>query len=560
MRVFLRWLLVWVLAIPAYASRDEASNQVATGLSGDVQVTSRWVDTLTGNVANFQRDFELPDQFFVPQLDLFYDLSAPATLDLKLRAPLQSDQSAFLRFRDLRAFTLWVYYSESYFFDFPIQRQTKRRYYRYDYYMNRFPQHPIELFFEATSFQGDGQYITRNYDFMRGGLWGDFRVGESNTGFARLSLNIPVFTYRDHHRPINDVNNQEAALAFHRSFDDFFYSLSLAARVGQLPNLHESYTMQTYYLNMLSTNTFGFHDVNTRLQLEYHNRTREVVRNFHYEDYLLGDFTVSITPIEHASAQLGLAVTNASTLRLTRPGINRLDASAAVPTISDLKAQGAYDKNNPDALQAYIKLYFNTWHQLSGHYRYSNTKQGALPNTDVTLTGSPTLFADRLSTEEFRLNFAPGHRYLFQVSRTMEDRNNHSRYISTRTDYLDFYASVLVWQHFTIGGGLSNWDQSSNQEIVGLRLFLQRVRAKIFNISWDFRKGLAIFMNLREMDNEGPDNSTEHFAETGVKFGSGKKSGFDGRLSIFYDHLKSKTNPSVDYRHSSLNLSARTHF
>ncbi|MBI4863696.1 MAG: hypothetical protein HY815_26065 [Candidatus Riflebacteria bacterium] len=543
-----------LLVFPGFAAarRDRPTNKLTSSLSGTVAVISRWTDDFVGNRPEFEREYVLPTRLHVPILDLLYDAAQPATVDLRLRSITERDRAATLCYRDLRAYIVSGRFEESTFHDRESSKPSHRREYAGDFYLRRFNQHPIHLYWDAVSLQGNGPYITRNHDVHRYGVNADLR-----TDFGRLSVEIPRFELSDRNRPLNDIDETAGRIGLHRAYRDYFLSFEYGLQRGRLPFFHEVYEFEELNVNGTAANVFGFHDLNCRLNLTYRNRPKEVVRNFHTKEYWVGDLCVTLTPLERSSVRLGVARKNVRTRRLNRFGINRL-SSATIATIPQLEAVQGYEKNEALGAETYAKLFFNKFKKLSGHWRYGQTTVNQVPPTDVVAYGSTILLPHKLIDEEYRLGWTPSKRFGLNFSRDVERQQNLNRNMWTRSDYMDAYGYLSVWHHLLIGVDVSTWNHLVNQPLISA--MLESVKSVAMNLTWDLRHGFEIFLEFREMTNKGARSAVEKIAESGVRFANGSAAGFDGRISVTFDKLEDFTQPVNDFRQASLNVAGTAKF
>src|SRR5581483_8486508 len=115
------------------------------------------------------------------------------------------------------------------------------------------------------------------------------------------TFELPYFHFQDHVKKQNEVTDTVYRVGFHRQNGDTFVSTVLTGQYGEMPFFHERYEIGDVNFNGMVLSLFGFHDLNARLQLHYRYRPEEVVRNFHYADYFVGDLTFTLTPLEHSS-------------------------------------------------------------------------------------------------------------------------------------------------------------------------------------------------------------------------------------------------------------------
>ena len=363
---------------PLFASRETPTNGVSPSLAGKVSLISRCTDDFTGSRAEFEKEYVLPGRLSVQELDLLFDAAGPATVDLRLDSVAENDRSVEFVYRDLRAYVLTFSYADSSFFDRPVDQRSHRRTYEGEFLLRKFDEYPVRLFWEAIAFQGEGANNSRNHDVHRVGVWADL-----NTDFGQIEIEIPVFRLEDSLDPRNNVNDATYRLGFHRSHRDVAYSLTCATQVGKLPYFQENYTFQDAGLQVMASNLFGFHDLGAALRLAYTNRPRDVVRNLHVQNSLLGGLTITIVPLERCSVQCGIARKTARTRRLNPDGLAVLDRNH-IASISSIEKAYGYEQNEPLALETYAKASFNKWNRCSGHYpqALSGTNPVLLSKTD----------------------------------------------------------------------------------------------------------------------------------------------------------------------------------
>lgn len=532
-------------------SRDRPSNRVFDSLHGAVSVISRWTDDFEGNRPEFEREYVLPDRLSVPQLDLLFDLKPPAVVDFKFRSITQDDNSFYFRYKDLRAYELWLYYLGSSWHQSGVARRSSRQWLQGDFHLRRFSEHPVHLFWETIRFDGQGPNIVRNHEFDRSGIQADLR-----TNFARIQVEVPHFQFRDRVDRRREVEDLGYRAGFNKAWRDHFLSVRYQTHHGELRFFRERYQFDDFVVDGQALRIFGLHDLNARLKVNYRNRPQTVVRNFHHVNGLVGDLTLSLVPVERSSVQLGVSRKAVRTRRLNRRGIDEVDR-IGVPSIAQLAAVNGIEENEPYGDEHWVKFFFNSWKKFSGHYRFGQTEVDRLPPTDVVESGQTILLPHRAKTEELRLSFTPSARFGVTGARQSETRVNLNRDMTTRHDYTDFYGYLVVWQRLTLTAGVSWWAHSTTRLVSGL---LESVQSESFTATWDFGTGLSLFSDLRQLDYEGVREAVEHIAETGVRFAVGAKSGLDGRISVTYDHLKDRTTPDLSYRQVSLNVSAGTRF
>lgn len=536
---------------PGLGNRDRPSNRVFNSFHGAVSVISRWTDEFQGNRPEFERELVLPDRLSVPQLDLQFDLKPPAIVDFKFRSITQDDTSFLFRYQDLRAYDLWLYYLESAWHQSGVARASSRKWLKGDFHLRRYSEHPVHLFWETIRFAGQGPNILRNHEFDRSGVSADLR-----TNFARLQLEVPHYQFRDRLDRRREVEELAYRAGFNKAWRDQFLSVRYQTHRGELPFFHEQYQFDDFLVDGQSLRIFGFNDLNARLKVNYRNRPRNVVRNFHHVNGLLGDLTISLVPLERSSVQIGISRKVVRTRRLNRRGIDEVDR-VGVPSIAQLAAVSGIEENEPYGAEHWAKFFFNSWKKFSGHYRFGQTVTDKLPPTDVVEFGQTILLPHRAKTEEFRLSFTPNARFGVTGARQSETRVNLNRDMTTRYDYTDFYAYLVVWQRLTLSAGVSWWAHFTTRLVSDM---LESVQSENFTASWDFGTGLSLFSDLRQLDYEGVRAAVEHVAETGVRISAGKQSGLDARISVTYDHLADRTTPDLSYRQVSLNVSAGAKF
>ena len=576
------YLILALLAFapgPARASREQPSNGIFRSVSGDVGVVAKITDFFEGNTAEFQRDHQEPGRLYLQQFDIYVDLDTPTTIDLKLRSITEPDHALSVKVKDLRAFILRFDYSDAHYFhrnedqDGP---RLERQEYKGDFYLRRFNDHPLHLFFDGIARRGPSSYAREGpFDFDRVGAMADLDVN-----FGRLVIEVPHFRFEDHLRKVNNVADTQYRIGFHRQNGDTFVSTTLTGQYGELPELHERYEIGDVNVNGQVLSLFGFHDVNSRLQLHYRYRPEEVTRNFHYKDYFVGDLTFSVTPIEKSSLMFGVDRKTVDTRRLNRPGIDLLDngiSAGKVPTIAQLESTRSIVENELTAVESYVKFYFNNWKKFSGHARLANTSLEHVPYTDVTAEGSAQLTPTQSLSQEYRLAFTPEPEFGVHVTHTQEERRLDERDILRDiTDangallgrsvqghgvrniysYSDFHVFWKIFRHLTTGAGISEYDSKTSQSVI--TSLLETMKSYTFDISWDFRRGLELFTELRENNNQGVRVVTEHIAESGIRYGN--TDGIDGKFSVAFDHLIDTTLHANDYRFITLNMAATAHF
>ena len=552
-RRFVLLALVALLAWPrtGRASRDKPSNRTFDNVSGQVSLITRFTEDFEGNRAEFGREYTLPQRLSLPQVDLLFDLKAPAVLDFKFRNPTEDDTSFYFRYRDLRAYELWLLYQESVWHQSGTAKTSTRNWLQGDFLLRRFSEHPVNLFWETIRFDGTGPNILRHYEYDRYGANGDFR-----TNVGRLTVEVPHFELRDLIDKTRNVKDTGYLAGFNSAWREYFLSARYQMHLGELEAFHERYQYDDFFFDAQALRIFGFNDLNARFRLQYRDRPQNVVRNFHIVNGVLGDFTLSLTPLERASVQFGVARKAVRTERLNRRGIDENDR-IGVPTIAQLRAVNGIETNEPYGEEGWFKAFFNSWKKFSGHYRFSQAETDKLPPTDVVELGSTILLPHRSKTQEYRLSFTPNTRFGVTASRQSETRVNLNRDMTTRYDYTDYNAYLVVWQHFTLTAGVSWWAHFTTRLVSDI---LESVQSENFTATWDFHGGLQVFTDLRQLTYDGVREAVEHIAETGVRFATNSKSGLDGKVSVTFDHLKDETTPVLSYRQASLNVSATARF
>jgi hypothetical protein len=551
-RAALALLLLLVLPRCGFGSRDRPSNKVFHSVGGAVSVLTRWLDDFNDFRPEFEREFILPRRLSVPQLDLFVDFKQPAIVDLKLRSIAETDSTLYFRYKDLRAYDMWLAYLDWSYFDTPQTTRSRREWVLGDFYLRKFTEHPVHLYWENLRFDGVGPFLTRHHEFSRGGVKADLR-----TDWGRVAIEVPAFTFEDKNSRRNEVRQVSYRAGYHKAWERFFLSGVYQMQDGELPFFRERYQFDDFHFDAFGNRLLGFSDLNGRVRAHYRSRPDEVVRNFHVVDGFLGDATLSITPFERSSVQIGHARKIVNTSRLNRRGIDEVDR-VGVPTIAQLKAVNGYELTESRGVENWIKVFFSNWKRFSGHYRFAQLDTDRVPFSDVTAAFSTILLPHRATTAEYKLSWTPGSHFGASLGRTEETRLNENRDISTRHNYTDFYSYVVLFEHLTLGAGISWWKHITNRLI--FRDQLTDVKTETFDTQWDFGNGFAIFSNLRHLGYEGLREATEHIAETGVRFANGVRTGFDGRISVTYDRLKDFSNPALSYRQASLNLGASTKF
>lgn len=532
-------------------SRDRPSNRTFNSMHGAVSVMSRWVEDFQGNRNEFEREFVLPDRLSVPQLDLFFDLKPPAIVDFSLRSIAADDTTFAFRYKDLRAYELWIRYFEFAWHQSGVPELSSRKWLQGDFLLRRFSEHPVRLSWESIRFNGTGPNILRNHEFDRAHFNADLR-----TNFARLQVEVPHFEFRDRLDRRRNVTDTGYRAGFNKAWRDQFLSVRYQQNFGELTFLKEKYRYDDFLLDAHATRIFGFNDLNTRFRLNYRNKPQNVVRNFHNVNALLGDLSLSLVPLERSSVQIGVSRKVVRTRRLNRRGIDEVDR-VGVPSIAQLRAVNGIEENEPYGSEHWAKFFFNSWKKFSGHYRFGQLEVDKLPPTDIVESGQTILLPHRAKTEELRLSFTPNARFGVTGTRQSETRVNLNRDMTTRYDYTDYYGYLVIFQHFTLTAGVSWWAHFTTRLVSDA---LESVQSPYFTATWDFGHGLSLFGDLRELDYEGVREAIEHIAETGIKVAGSAKSGLDARFSVTFDHLKDHTTPSLSYRQVSLNVSAGAKF
>jgi hypothetical protein len=176
----------------------------------------------------------------------------------------------------------------------------------------------------------------------------------------------------------------------------------------------------------------------------------------------------------------------------------------------------------------------------------------------VTVPGTTILVPHLMDAHEYKLSWTPGKRVGFQGMRSTNERRNDNRSIGTRSDYTDLYGWLVTFDHFTTGLGWSSFEHLTSQPIMSG--MLAGVRSLLVDLTWDLRHGFLLFGNLRKHSYGGIRDAAERIGEAGVRFTSGVRSGFDGRLSFAWNELEDKTAPATSYSRGTVNVAATGRF